>query len=106
MDIIATSPTVIYEIETTRGETILIDNPAHLPDPSQIKEIREPIVKAYVLCPNENIGDLLKLILEKRGQMDKTETLDSRRGMLHCELQLNEILVDFNDRIKCITRAY
>jgi GTP-binding protein LepA len=106
MDIIATSPSVIYEIETTRGETIWIDNPAHLPDPSQIKEIREPIVKAYVLCPNENIGDLLQLILEKRGQMDHTETLDSRRVMLHCELPLNEILVDFNDKIKSITRGY
>src|SRR5437667_598340 len=82
MDIIATSPSVVYEVLTTRGETLLIDNPAHLPDPSQIKEIREPIVKAYVLCPNENIGDLLQLILEKRGQMDHTETLDSRRVTL------------------------
>src|ERR1700720_1154394 len=106
MDIIATSPSVVYEVVTTRGETLLIDNPAHLPDPSQIKEIREPIVKAYVLCPNENIGDLLQLILEKRGQMDHTETLDSRRVMLHCELPLNEILVDFNDKIKSITRGY
>ena len=66
MDIIATSPSVVYEVETTRGETVLIDNPAHLPDPSLIREIREPIVKAYVLCPNENIGDILQLILEKR----------------------------------------
>src|SRR5438270_586912 len=106
MDIIATSPSVVYEIETTRGETVLIDNPAHLPDPSQIEEIREPIVKAYVLCPNENIGDILQLILEKRGQMDHTETLDPRRVMLHCELPLNEILVDFNDKIKSITRGY
>ncbi len=61
------APSVIYEIVTTRGETLLIDNPAHLPDPSLIEEIREPIVKAYVLCPNENIGDILQLILEKRG---------------------------------------
>ena len=106
MDIIATSPSVIYEIVTTRGETILIDNPAHLPDPSVIEEIREPIVKAYVLCPNENIGDILQLILEKRGTMDHTESLDTRRVMLHCELPLNEILVDFNDKIKSITRGY
>jgi len=106
MDIIATSPSVIYEIHTTRGETLLIDNPAHLPDPSLIEEIREPIVKAYVLCPNENIGDILQLILEKRGLMDHTETLDTRRVMLHCELPLNEILVDFNDKIKSITRGY
>ena len=106
MDIIATSPSVIYEILTTRDEKLLIDNPAHLPDPSLIAEIREPIVNAYVLCPNENIGDILQLILEKRGQMDRTESLDTRRVMLHCELPLNEILVDFNDKIKSITRGY
>ncbi|MDQ3198106.1 MAG: translation elongation factor 4 [Verrucomicrobiota bacterium] len=106
MDIIATSPSVVYEILTSRGETLLVDNPAHLPDPSIIEEIREPIVKAYVLCPNENIGDILQLIMEKRGIMDHTETLDTRRVMLHCELPLNEILVDFNDKIKSITRGY
>src|SRR5438445_4185416 len=106
MDIIATSPSVVYEVLTTPGEKLLIDNPAHLPDPSQIDEIREPIVKAYVLCPNENIGDILRLILEKRGQMERTESLDTRRVMLHCELPLNEILVDFNDKIKSITRGY
>jgi GTP-binding protein LepA len=106
MDIIATSPSVIYEVLTTRGEKLSIDNPAHLPNPSMIQEIREPIVKAYVLCPNENIGDLLQLILEKRGQMDRTESLDTRRVMLHCKLPLNEILVDFNDKIKSITRGY
>src|SRR3954454_2773849 len=106
MDIIATSPSVVYEVVTTRAETLLIDNPAHLPDPSLINEIREPIVKAYVLCPNETAGDILQLILEKRGQMDHTETLDTRRVMLHCELPLNEILVDFNDKIKSITRGY
>jgi len=106
MDIIATSPSVIYEVLTTRGEILQVDNPAHLPDPSIIEEIREPIVRAYVLCPNESIGDILQLILEKRGTMDHTETLDARRVMLHCELPLNEILVDFNDKIKSITRGY
>ena len=106
MDIIATSPSVVYEVLTTRGEKLLIDNPAHLPNPSVIAEIHEPIVKAYVLCPNENIGDILQLILEKRGQMERTESLDTRRVMLHCELPLNEILVDFNDRIKSLTRGY
>jgi GTP-binding protein LepA len=106
MDIIATSPSVVYEVVTTRGDKTLIDNPAHLPDPSMIQEIREPIVEAYVLCPNENIGDILQLILEKRGHMERTESLDTRRVMLHCELPLNEILVDFNDKIKSITRGY
>jgi GTP-binding protein LepA len=106
MDIIATSPSVVYEVVTTGDEKSLIDNPAHLPNPSVIREIREPIVKAYVLCPNENIGDILQLILEKRGQMERTESLDTRRVMLHCELPLNEILVDFNDKIKSMTRGY
>ena len=106
MDIIATSPSVVYEVVTTRGETLLIDNPAHLPDPSQIKEIREPIVKAYVLCPNENIGDLLQLILEKRGEVEHTESLDTRRVMLTATVPLNEILVDFNDKIKSLTHGY
>jgi len=106
MDIIATSPSVIYEVLTTRGEVVLVDNPAHLPDPSVIEEIREPIVRAYILCPNESIGDILQLILEKRGTMDHTESLDTRRVMLHCELPMNEILVDFNDKIKSISRGY
>jgi GTP-binding protein LepA len=106
MDIIATSPSVMYEVVTTRDEKLFIDNPAHLPNPGVIREIREPIVKAYVLCPNENIGDILQLILEKRGQMERTESLDTRRVMLHCELPLNEILVDFNDKIKSVTRGY
>jgi GTP-binding protein LepA len=106
MDIIATSPSVVYEVVTTRGDKMLIDNPAHLPNPSMIQEIREPIVEAYVLCPNENIGDILQLILEKRGHMERTESLDTRRVMLHCELPLNEILVDFNDKIKSTTRGY
>ena len=82
MDIIATSPSVIYEIVKTNGEHIVVDNPAHLPDPSVIEEIREPIVKAYVMVPNENIGDMLQLILEKRGTVEHTESLDSRRVML------------------------
>ena len=106
MDIIATSPSVIYEVLTTRNEVVLVDNPAHLPDPSVIEEIREPIVRAYILCPNESIGDILQLILEKRGVMDHTESLDTKRVMLHCELPLNEILVDFNDKIKSISRGY
>jgi GTP-binding protein LepA len=106
MDIIATSPSVIYEVLTTRDEVVMVDNPAHLPDPSVIEEIREPIVRAYILCPNESIGDILQLILEKRGTMDHTESLDTRRVMLHCELPLNEILVDFNDKIKSISRGY
>jgi GTP-binding protein LepA len=71
-----------------------------------IEEIREPVVKAFIMVPNENIGDIMGLILEKRGIVEHTESLDTRRVMLSCELPLNEILVDFNDKIKSITRGY
>lgn len=106
MDIISTYPSVIYEVERTNGEVLLVDNPAHLPDPSVIEEIREPVVKAFIMIPNENIGDIMSLILDKRGVVDHTESLDTRRVMLSCVIPLNEILVDFNDKIKSITRGY
>lgn len=106
MDIIATYPSVIYQVEKTNGEIIEVDNPEHLPDFSVIKEIREPIVKAYIMVPNDYISPLMQLILEKRGELKHTESLDTRRVMLTCELPLNEILVDFNDKIKSITRGY
>jgi GTP-binding protein LepA len=106
MDIISTYPGVIYEVLKTNGEMMQVDNPAFLPDFSVIEEIREPIVKAFILVPNENIGDVMQLILEKRGVVDHTESLDTRRVMLSCELPLNEILVDFNDKLKSITRGY
>jgi GTP-binding protein LepA len=106
MDIIATYPSVIYEVLKSNGEKIEVDNPTHLPDPSVISEIREPVVKAFLLCPNENIGDLMQLAMDKRGELLNTETLDSRRVMLTVRLPLNEILVDFNDKIKSVTRGY
>ncbi len=106
MDIIATYPSVIYEVAKRNGEVIHVDNPTHLPDPSHIEEIREPVVKAFLLVPNENIGDMMQLVMDKRGTIDHTETLDTRRVMLHSTLPLNEILVDFNDKMKSITRGY
>jgi GTP-binding protein LepA len=106
MDIIATYPSVIYEVEKTNGEVLHVDNPEYLPDPSVIAEIREPIVECYIMVPNEYISPLMQLIMDKRGVLDHTETLDSRRVMLTCVLPLNEILVDFNDKIKSITRGY
>jgi GTP-binding protein LepA len=83
-----------------------VDNPAFLPDPNHIETIEEPVVKAFIICPNENIGDLMTLISEKRGNVENTETLDARRVMLTTHLPLNEILIDFHDRIKSITRGY
>jgi len=106
MDIIATYPSVVYQVLKTNGELLDVDNPAHLPDPSVIEEIREPVVKCYILVPNENIGDMMQLILDRRGLVEHTESLDSRRVMLTATLPLNEILVDFNDKIKSLTRGY
>lgn len=106
MDIIATYPSVIYEVVKTNGEVLNVDNPEFLPDPSVIQEIREPIVDAYIMVPNEYISPLMQLIMDKRGVLKHTESLDTRRVMLSCELPLNEILVDFNDKIKSITRGY
>jgi GTP-binding protein LepA len=106
MDIIATYPSVVYKIYKTDGEVLDVDNPVHLPDPSQIDRIEEPYVRAFIMCPNENIGDMLQLIMEKRGNVSHTESLDTRRVMLTAEIPLNEILVDFHDKIKTITRGY
>jgi len=106
MDIIATYPSVIYEVVKTNGEVLQVDNPEFLPDASVIGEIREPIVKCFIMVPNEYISPIMQLIMDKRGILDHTETLDSRRVMLTCVLPLNEIVVDFNDKIKSLTRGY
>ena len=106
MDIIATYPSVVYKVTLNDGTLKEIDNPAFLPEPNYIARIEEPTVKAFVICPNEYIGDMMALISEKRGAIDHTETLDSRRVMLTTFLPLNEILIDFHDRIKSITRGF
>jgi GTP-binding protein LepA len=106
MDIIATYPSVVYHVLKTDGELVEVDNPSFLPDPSVIDEIREPVVKCFVMCPNENIGDMMQLIMEKRGEVEHTESLDTRRVMLTAVMPLNEILVDFNDKIKSLTHGY
>jgi len=106
MDIIATYPSVVYHVVKTNSESVDVDNPSFLPDPSVIEEIREPIVKCFVMCPNENIGDMMQLIMEKRGEVEHTESIDTRRVMLSAVMPLNEILVDFNDKIKSLTHGY
>ena len=106
MDIISTYPSVIYEVVKTNGELLEVDNPANLPDMSIIEEIREPVVECFVMVPNENIGDMMQLIMEKRGVVEHTESLDTRRVMITAIIPLNEILVDFHDKIKTLTRGY
>lgn len=106
MDIIATYPSVVYEVIKTNGEILMVDNPANLPDMSIVAEIREPVVKCFVMVPNENIGDIMQIMMDKRGVVESTESIDTRRVIISSILPLNEILVDFHDKIKSVTRGY
>ena len=106
LDIIATYPSVVYRVTTTQGKVLLIDNPLEMPEVTEIESIEEPMIKARLHAPNDSIGDLLALVTEKRGFCDHTETIDETRVLLLCDLPLNEILVDFNDRLKSITHGY
>ena len=106
LDIISTYPSVVYKVEKSDGTELEVHNPINLPDPSEIHTISEPTIKATLHIPSTSIGDILALATEKRGYVDHTETLDENRVMMTCHLPLNEILVDFNDRLKSITKGY
>jgi len=106
LDIISTYPSVVYRVKKSDGGDIEVHNPINLPDPSEIDTISEPTIRATLHIPSTSIGDILALVTEKRGYVDHTETLDATRVMMTAHLPLNEILVDFNDRLKSITKGY
>lgn len=106
MDIISTYPSVVYQVHKSNGDMIEIDNPCQLPDPATIDSIAEPMVRVSLLCPSDSIGDILQLIMDRRGECEKTESIDQHRVMLTLMMPLNEILVDFNDRVKTLTHGY
>jgi GTP-binding protein LepA len=106
LDILSTYPSVVYKVYTTDGVEHILDNPVVMPDPSAIEHIEEPTIRANIHIPGTSIGDMLTLVQEKRGICERTETIDGDRVVLVCLLPLNEILVDFNDRMKSITRGY
>lgn len=106
LDILSTYPSVVYKVMKSDGEEVEVHNPMNLPDPSEIEQVFEPTIRATLHVPSSSIGDILALVTEKRGYVDHTETLDSSRVMMTAHLPLNEILVDFNDRLKSITRGY
>ena len=105
IELISTAPTVVYEIETSGGDIIKIDNPTQLPDRGQIKEIREPLIIANLLLPKEFVGGVLKLCEEKRGKQRKLQYLGNQIT-LEYELPLAEVVLDFFDRLKSISRGY
>lgn len=106
IDLISTYPGVVYQVHKTNGQIEEVDNPVFLPSTSQIAFIEEPIVRATIICHNEHIGDMMRLIMEKRGEVEKTDSIDTRRVMLTCVLPLNEILLDFHDRLKSVSRGF
>ena len=106
LDVISTYPSVVYHVIKVDGEMIEVHNPVHLPEPSEIETIKEPMIRASIHIPSGSIGDTLALVSEKRGICEHTETIDAQRVMLVCILPLNEILIDFNDRLKSITHGY
>ena len=106
VDIISTYPSVVYRVFLSDGTMIEVDNPVNLPDTTKIDHLEEPMIRAHIICNNEQIGDVMKLIMDRRGEVEKTDTLDIRRVMLSATLPLNEILIDFHDYLKSVTRGY
>ena len=106
IDLITTAPGVRYRITTTRNEIIEVDNPTKFPDPTDIQKIEEPIIDATVITREEYIGGILALMEDKRGMQKKFEYIGSGRVMLVYEMPLNEIVLDFYDRLKSASRGY
>ena len=104
-DLISTAPTVVYEVVTKGGEIIKIDNPAALPDPSKIEEIREPVIEASILVPQDYLGPVISLCVEKRGVQKNLQYVGGQVQLLY-ELPLNEVVLDFFDRLKSVSRGY
>ncbi|QNI31321.1 elongation factor 4 [Alloacidobacterium dinghuense] len=106
LDLITTAPGVRYKITMTDGSMLEVDNPSRWPDPSEIEKIEEPIITATILTNEEYVGGILKLVEEKRGRQKNFEYVSPTRVMLTYELPLNEIVLDFYDRLKSVSRGY
>ena len=106
LDVIATSPSVIYEVDLTNGETILIDSPTKMPERGVIKEIREPYIKTNIFVPSDYIGPIMELCQDKRGIYKSMDYIDPTRVNIHYEIPLAEIVYDFFDKLKSMTKGY
>ncbi|BCG63374.1 MAG: GTP-binding protein LepA [Methyloprofundus sp.] len=105
VDLITTAPTVVYEVETNKGDVLKVDNPAKLPDVGSIAMIREPIIQANILVPQEYLGNVISLCIEKRGVQVNMQYMGSQVS-LNYELPLSEVVLDFFDRLKSVSRGY
>jgi len=106
LDILATAPSVEYQIVKRGGEVLTIDSPAYMPDPGEIEEIKEPWMKIQVYVPQEYIGPVMELVIGKRGEVVNQEYLDANRIVLTYLMPLAELIVDFYDRLKSVTQGY
>ncbi len=106
LDLIATAPTVTYEILTTSGETLYIQNPSELPPVNNIAEIREPYVHATIITPSEFLGNMITLLNKRRGSQTKMDYITPERVLLEYDVPMNEIVMDFYDKLKSATKGY
>ena len=106
MDLVTTAPGVLYRVTTTDGDTFDVDSPAKLPDAGRIATLEEPVITAMVLAPSEHVGGILKLCQDKRGVQKGLEYLASNRVMITYELPFNEVVLDFYDKLKTLSRGY
>jgi GTP-binding protein LepA len=106
MDLVTTAPGVLYRVTTTDGEVQEIDSPAKLPDPGRIKTIEEPVITAMILTPAEHVGGILQLCQDKRGIQKTLEYVSSGRVLVTYELPFNEVVLDFYDKLKTLSRGY
>ncbi|MBR3679982.1 MAG: translation elongation factor 4 [Oscillospiraceae bacterium] len=106
LDLVTTAPSVIYRVTQTNGEVLMIDNPTNYPNPANIAEAEEPMVKADILAPKEYVGGIMDLCQERRGVFKDMQYIDDNRVNLHYMLPLNEIIYDFFDALKSRTRGY
>ena len=106
IDIIATSPSVIYEVIKSDGETVMIDSPSKMPDPAKVSKILEPFVKANIYVPSEYVGSIMELCQDKRGIYKNMSYIDSTRVNITYDLPLSEIVYDFFDKLKSYTKGY
>lgn len=106
LDLIATAPTVTYEVHLTNGETLQIQNPSELPPVNKIELIKEPFVRATIITPSEFLGNLITLLNRKRGAQVKMDYITPERVLLEYDLPLNEIVMDFYDKLKSLSKGY
>jgi GTP-binding protein LepA len=106
LDLIATAPSVVYKVYLTDGSMVEVQNPSELPEPQKIDRIEEPYVKATVITPVDYLGNIITLLTKKRGMQDKMDYLNETRVMLEYSLPMNEIVVDFYDKLKSISKGY